>query len=138
MLSRESIYYLCTRASQKFSQYIFAPKAAHNNCRFLRLFVNDSSFFFFLINRNLTFVPFFASKFNRICLRIIFIRDYIFPIVSMRFVRGRGRRGRSHPGLPFHRSRPKIYFRPRRTFATNLNKTIMKAEFDRRELNGNS
>lgn len=38
----------------------------------------------------------------------------------------------------YHRSRPKIYFRLR-ALATSLNKTIMKAaEFDRRELIGDS
>jgi len=36
-----------------------------------------------------------------------------------------------------HRSRPKIYF-GLRALATSLNKTIMKAEFDRRELIGDS
>lgn len=36
-----------------------------------------------------------------------------------------------------HRSRPKIYF-GLRALATSLNKTIMKVEFDRRELIGDS
>lgn len=136
MLSRETIYYLLLTRSG-------ASRDSRNTYLVRKLYcIADFTIIYDLlslkINRNLTFVSltFLRLKFNRIRLRIIFIRDFSSPQLLTDCIDEILPLEGILPGC--HRSRPKIYFGLRQTFATNLNKTIMKAEFDRRELNGNS